>query len=396
MDFNNPNGSYYNLTFGFIIIYFMKKLILLFILLLLCACSNEYKKLGYSVKAANVISSLGEKDQVFFSEYDENLDSILSNKDFKLENLRLYIQFSRHLNGDDIVRLVNDGTIGYFNYGVIKNLTSNKDFVVEKINEYLDLYKDIKDVDTVIFMAKRGIDSDVELVSKLIKDKGYIVDNLPLYLRYKNEKEEIRSLVEYVNTLSFLRYYEDNFYAEPDKYGTEVLVNKYYYLGPDYVPTDLIELKEYGYGSLRKVAYDAYVKMYEAAKKDGVSFYVTSSYRSYKTQVIIYNRYLTIDPQEKVDIYSARPGFSDHQTGYTVDILTSGHDFDTFYLTPAAKWLADNAYKYGFILRYPKGLEQATGYEYEAWHFRYVGDVAEDVYKSGLSYDEYFAKYIEE
>ena len=65
-------------------------------------------------------------------------------------------------------------------------------------------------------------------------------------------------------------------------------------------------------------------------------------------------------------------------------------------LTPAAKWLADNAYKYGFILRYPKGLEQATGYEYEAWHFRYVGDVASDVYKSGLSYDEYFAKYIEE
>ena len=65
-------------------------------------------------------------------------------------------------------------------------------------------------------------------------------------------------------------------------------------------------------------------------------------------------------------------------------------------MTPAAKWLADNAYKYGFILRYPKGLEQATGYEYEAWHFRYVGDVAEDVYKSGLSYDEYFAKYIEE
>ena len=94
MDFNNPNGSYYNLTFGFIIIYFMKKLILLFTLLLLCACSNEYKKLGYSVKAANVISSLDEKDQVFFSEYDENLDSILSNKDFKLENLRLYIQFS--------------------------------------------------------------------------------------------------------------------------------------------------------------------------------------------------------------------------------------------------------------------------------------------------------------
>ena len=396
MDFNNTNGSYYNLTFGFIIIYFMKKLILLFILLLLCACSSEYKKLGYSAKAADIISGLNEKDQVFFSEYDENLDSILSDKDFKLENLKLYVQFNKYLDGNDIVRLVNDGTIGYFNYGVIKNLTQSENFDVNEIKEYLDLYKDIKDSDTVIFMAKQGIDSNHDLINNLVKDKMYIVDNLPLYLKYKDEKEEIRSLVEYVNTLSFLKYYEDNFYSEPDKYGTEVLVNKYYYLGPDYVPDDLVELKEYGYGSLRKVAYDAYVKMYEAAQNDGVSFYVTSSYRSYKTQVIIYNRYLTIDPQEKVDIYSARPGFSDHQTGYTVDILTAGHDFDTFYATPAAKWLAENAHKYGFIMRYPEGLEQATGYEYEAWHFRYVGDVAEDVYKSGVSYDEYFAKFIEE
>ena len=374
----------------------MKKLILLFILLLLCACSSEYKKLGYSDKAANVISGLNEKDQVFFSEYEKNLDSILSNKDFKTENLKLYIQFNKYLDGNDIVRLVNDGTIGYFNYGVIKNLTKCENFDVNEIKEYLDLYKDIKDSDTVIFMAKQGIDSNHDLINSLVKDKMYIVDNLPLYLKYKDEKEEIRSLVEYVNTLSFLKYYEDNFYSEPEKYGTEVLVNKYYYLGPDYVPDDLVELKEYGYGSLRKVAYDAYVKMYEAAQNDGVNFYVTSSYRSYKTQVIIYNRYLTIDPQEKVDIYSARPGFSDHQTGYTVDILTAGHDFDTFYATPAAKWLAENAHKYGFIMRYPSGLEQATGYEYEAWHFRYVGDVAEDVYKSGVSYDEYFAKFIEE
>lgn len=374
----------------------MKKLILLFILLLLCACSSEYKKLGYSAKAADIISGLNEKDQVFFSEYDENLDSILSDNDFKLENLKLYVQFNKYLDGNDIVRLVNDGTIGYFNYGVIKNLTQNENFDVDEISEYLDLYKDIKDSDTVVFMAKQGINSNHDLINSLARDKGYIVDNLPLYLKYKDEKEEIRSLVEYVNTLSFLKYYEDNFYSEPEKYGTEVLVNKYYYLGPDYVPDDLVELKEYGYGSLRKVAYDAYVKMYNAAQNDGVSFYVTSSYRSYKTQVIIYNRYLSFDPQEKVDIYSARPGFSDHQTGYTVDILTSGHDFDTFYATPAAKWLAENAHKYGFIMRYPKGLEQATGYEYEAWHFRYVGDVAEDVYKSGLSYDEYFAKYIEE
>ena len=193
-----------------------------------------------------------------------------------------------------------------------------------------------------------------------------------------------------------IQYYEDNFYADPDKYGVEVLVNKFYYLGESYVPDDLVELGSYGYGSLRKVAYDAYVNMYEAAKKDGISFYVTSSYRSYETQVRLYNNYLETDPQEKVDIYSARPGFSDHQTGYTVDILKSGYDFGNFYTTDASKWLALNAYKYGFICRYPEGLEQATGYEYEPWHYRYVGDIATKVYKSGLSYDEFFAKYIED
>ena len=94
------------------------------------------------------------------------------------------------------------------------------------------------------------------------------------------------------------------------------------------------------------------------------------------------------------DRYSARPGFSDHQTGLTVDILTSSSNFATFENTAEAKWLAENAARFGFILRYPDGKEEITGYTYEAWHFRYVGDIAEAVKASGLTYDEYYTYFI--
>ena len=374
----------------------MKKLLLLTLLFLLCACTNKYKELGYSSKAVKIINSLNEKDQVFFSEYDKNLSLILDNDSFDIENFDNYRMFCKFLDADLVVGLVNDGTISSSNYGLVKSLSKIDNFDSSKLKDYLSLSKDIKDRQTVVYLVNNNISFDTKTVNELIKDKGYIYKNIENYLKYQKDKESTRELVEYVNTLNYLKYYEDNFYADPDKYGVEVLVNKFYYLGENYVPDDLVELGALGYGSLRKVAYVAYVEMVEAAKKDGVSFYVTSSYRSYETQVKIYNKYLLIDPQEKVDTYSARPGFSDHQTGYTVDILKSGYDFGNFYTTDASKWLALNAHKYGFICRYPEGLEQATGYEYEPWHYRYVGDIATKVYESGLSYDEFFAKYIED
>ncbi len=374
----------------------MKKLLLVTLLFLLCACANKYKELGYSPKAVKIINSLSEKDQAFFNEFDISLSLILDNDSFDIDNFNTYRLFAKFLDADLVVGLVNDGTISNSNYGLVKSLNKIEDFDGSKLKDYLVLSKDVKDSQTVVYLVNNNISVDTKIVNELIKDKGYIYKNIENYLKYKSDLKTIRELVEYVNTLNYLTYYEDNFYADPDKYGVEVLVNKFYYLGENYVPDDLVELGSYGYGSLRKVAYDAYVKMYEAAKKDGISFYVTSSYRSYESQVKIYNSYLLIDPQEKVDIYSARPGFSDHQTGYTVDILKSGYDFGNFYTSDASKWLAENAYKYGFICRYPEGLEQATGYEYEPWHYRYVGDIATKVYESGLSYDEFFAKYIEE
>ena len=376
----------------------MKKILVLFCILFLGACTNKYTELGYSQKEANLIRSLSAKNQTFFSEsYDEALASLLLEEDFKEENFDIYRLFIKYLDSNVTVSLVNDEILSFSNYGLFKRLYKVDGFDINKISDYLKKASVISNAEAIVFVVNDNIKANDKFIDELSKDSFFVASNLKLYLEHKDEKQDLRELVEYVNTYAYLKPYENGIYADPDKYGTEVLVNKYFYLGDTYVPNDLVKLtSEQGYGSLRKEAYDAYVKMFEAAKKDGIYFYATSSYRSYDSQVIIYNRYLTIDPQEKVDIYSARPGFSDHQTGYTVDILKQGYDFDNFYTTNESKWLAENAYKYGFILRYPEGLENATGYKYEPWHYRYIGKLAEDVYKSGVSYDEYFEKYIRE
>lgn len=373
----------------------MKKLLVVLFLLVLSACGGKYHSLGYNNKEVSVINSLDENEQSFFDEYNASYATMLDNDSFNKDNFDTYKLFVKYISGYKTVDLVNSGIINKTNYGKIKRLVNAKDYKEDNIEEYLNKIKSIDDIDTVIKIVNENMKANIFLVNRLIKDDYYLARNLDKYLKYYSSDKTIRQNVEYVNTLNYLTYFEDNFYAEPDKYGELVNVNKFYYLGESYNPDDLVELGEYGYGSLRKVAYDAYVKMKEAANKDKISFYVTSSYRAYDNQVTLYNNYLKNDPQEKVDIYSARPGFSDHQSGYTVDILKVGYDFDTFYKSDASNWLLENAYKYGFICRYPEGKDNITGYEYEPWHYRYVGiKAATYIHKTGITYDEYFEVFV--
>ncbi len=128
-------------------------------------------------------------------------------------------------------------------------------------------------------------------------------------------------------------------------------------------------------------------EMIAAAKKDGIKLWMTSGYRSYYDQQYIYNGYVKRDGQEKADTYSARPGHSEHQTGLAYDLNDLDHDFGD---TPEGQWVAENCHKYGFILRYPKGKEEITGYMYEPWHIRYLGvEKATEVYESGLCLEEF-------
>jgi D-alanyl-D-alanine carboxypeptidase len=135
------------------------------------------------------------------------------------------------------------------------------------------------------------------------------------------------------------------------------------------------------------VANAALQELFAAAKLDGINLFVKSGFRSYSTQKTLYNKYVKRDGAAAADRYSARPGHSEHQTGLAFDINKADSSFEG---SAEAVWLAENCYKYGFIIRYPKGKEAITGYIYEPWHIRYLGvETATAVYNSGLCLEEY-------
>ena len=169
-----------------------------------------------------------------------------------------------------------------------------------------------------------------------------------------------------------------------------VVVNKTRPLNPKNYAPALTALNLPGGGQMRPEAAAALTQMfadYQAAS--GAQLKVVSAYRSYSTQVSTYNGWVSRLGQAQADRQSARPGFSEHQSGLAVDINTGADQ--GFGATPAGMWLAANSYKYGFIVRYPDGLEPITGYEYEPWHFRFVGvDLATEMHATGVQTLEQF------
>lgn len=170
--------------------------------------------------------------------------------------------------------------------------------------------------------------------------------------------------------------YEIREYEGVTYVGGILIVNKTYGLPPSYGP-----------GQLTDETFAAFLAMQADALKKGLYLYISSGYRSYSTQRSLYERYAWQDGMALADRYSARPGYSEHQTGLALDLNTVAESFGN---SAEGRWVAKNCYKYGFILRYPKEKEAVTGYMYEPWHLRYLGtDLAARVYKSGLCLEEY-------
>lgn len=182
----------------------------------------------------------------------------------------------------------------------------------------------------------------------------------------------------------------------------DALVNRTSNLPDTYVPEDLVELTDVPtvlsnpeVNQLRSAAYEALKELFTAAKEEAsYDLYARSGYRSYNTQTSLYSSYVTNHGQAAADTFSAKPGQSEHQTGLAMDITCEAMNFqldDTFGETEEGKWVSENAHRFGFIIRYPKGKEDITGYMYEPWHIRYLGvELAKDVYESGLTLEEYF------
>lgn len=170
-----------------------------------------------------------------------------------------------------------------------------------------------------------------------------------------------------------------------------LIVNKTYYLPETYKPINSYSaLNDNCVTCLEKEVMTAYNEMKATVTNLGLNIWLASGYRSYNTQNYLYNNYVARDGVVAADTYSARPGHSEHQTGLAFDLNSVN---SSFAYTDEGKWIKDNCYLYGFIIRYPKGKESITGYMYEPWHLRYVGkELAEKIYNEGnwLTLEEYF------
>ena len=168
-----------------------------------------------------------------------------------------------------------------------------------------------------------------------------------------------------------------DYYSVQGKYDEIVIANKHYPLSKDYNPGE------------NPTAKAELLKLIAAMQEAGfpISDHY-SGFRSYETQTQLYQDYVNQDGKAEADRYSARPGYSEHQTGLAFDLI--GTDGDLVTEEKAAQWLLDHATDYGFVVRYLKGKEKETGYMAEEWHLRYVGKEAKEIAASGLSLEEYY------
>lgn len=236
-----------------------------------------------------------------------------------------------------------------------------------------------------------------ERLAAIRSETYYMAKNLERYVAYALANPELgaRDVVRNVNSnLDHTRYVDVN--NADLSYGVLAMVNKYNYLGT-YEPEDLVRLGE-GYTNgtapmLRREAAEAFTKMADAARAEGLTLMNISGYRSYSLQDWLYNNYVAQDGYALADTYSSRPGYSEHQAGLATDINSVEVSFAN---TAEYRWLQEHAAEYGFIMRYPDGLEYITGFSYEPWHYRYVGvAAAQQIVREGLTFDEYYAYYVE-
>ena len=171
--------------------------------------------------------------------------------------------------------------------------------------------------------------------------------------------------------------FNGSYYSVQGKSGDIVIANKHYPLAADYNPGE------------DPTAVAALHELIAAMQAEGYAISDQySGFRSYETQVDLYQSYVNQDGAAAADRYSARPGYSEHQTGLAFDLI--GTDGDLVTEEKAAQWLLDHAADYGFVVRYLKGKEKETGYMAEEWHLRYVGKEAKEIAASGLSLEEYY------
>ena len=331
---------------------------------------HDLTKLNYSKEASKNILYLLKKDYVLAVGENKTLNKAFESDKYNEKYLDNYVKIN-YVEHDDLIENINN---------LIKLGYSNSDI-------------------NIIF--RHGDNEAVKRFSKREKVKYleeffYLdyakLDNYDRYLNYSDETgEDEETTVLHVNLNMDKEAYTDALLVTD--FSFDMLVNKYRYLDEKFIPENLIKIDE-KYASdddfmASRVAVNAFIEMHDAALNDGYQIVINSAYRSYQDQQDISDLYLNTYGQNYVNNYVARPGFSEHQTGLAFDI--GSRNVNVFANSKEYKWMQDNCYKYGFIMRFPKKYETITGFRSEPWHFRYVGkDIAKYIYEKSITLEEYF------
>ena len=229
---------------------------------------------------------------------------------------------------------------------------------------------------------------------KFIKEiSTYSSFNQELDYLYYNEYKKTSSIILALNNVNYPNFYTSS--SNQIYYDDIILINKLHGVNNTFTPNDLVMVENVPYIKrtnetmlINKHVLLNYQAMYEDALTKGIKLVIYSAYRSYEKQESLWNSTPSFN-----NMYLAVPGYSEHHSGLALDISTLEDGLNKTN-NKAYEYLRNNAHKFGFILRYPKNKESITGYNFEPWHFRYVGEIANTIYNNNLTLEEYIYNYI--
>ncbi len=349
-----------------------KKIIMISFLIIILLFSLIMFLFKVDLKTNTIHIEYGEKINIKGEDILKTKNKIILNS-FKTEKIRENIEvgtykinisynyFFKKIN-DEITLIVEDTTPPEFT-----------DFKEEIILNYDDNSYDFNNDFKAHDLSDFKIIFDTQNIN--YKSPGSYILKITLIDEYENktEKESVIIIKEKENIDNNENVIENKFLKYVDGI---LIVNKKYGLPETYDPKENSEAKT----KLMELINDMKKLGYDVSNS-------YSGYRTYEYQRKLYLGYVNVYGQEETDTFSARPGHSEHQTGLSFDLLHSNGTL--LEKENEINWLKDNAYKYGFIIRYPKGKEDITGYNYEPWHIRYIGNKSKDIYESGLTLEEY-------
>ena len=330
--------------------------------------------IGYSEKASNFILFSMKKDYALSKGENKTLNAAFESEDYKEEYLDNYSKINYH-NHKHLIKNINT---------LIKRGYSNNHINI---------------------ILSHGNDSDITEFAKKDKvkylEEFYYLDYAKIryydeYVEYSTTTgEDEETTVLYINLGMDGEAYKD--VEVVDEFNHTMLVNKYRKLDENFEPYDLSDVPdEYSARELQasKMAIDAFIEMAKAAEKEDLGILINYAYRSYNTQVELCEEYKKLYGPSYVDKYIPYPGHSEHQTGLALDIRSK--TTSVFAESDEYDWVVENAYKYGFIMRFTNRGKNITGFKEEPWHIRFVGKTASEyIHKHRITYEEYYAMFVD-